>query len=153
MNIGPVDYASDTTPDGYRCGTCGATGCKLWREYQTFLEHQSLSCCDCAGASQKKDVSAIDAAGNIETDFGRCDQIGWRVPAVPTEEGGTFWGYTSVPEAGCAWWKRLPTRAPSGAAYPEGGDAKSWSLYVKDVGQQDASAPHVVFDIEVGDEP
>jgi hypothetical protein len=30
------------------------------------------------------------------------------VPAVPTEDG-EMWGYTSVPEEGCVWWKKLPT--------------------------------------------
>ena len=49
-------------------------------------------------------------ADSIETktERERYDQIGWLVPAVPTEEGDTFWGYTSVPEPGCQWWYRLP---------------------------------------------
>ena len=34
--------------------------------------------------------------------------IGWLVPAVPTEEGNTFWGYTSVPYQGVYWWDNLP---------------------------------------------
>lgn len=39
----------------------------------------------------------------------RSDQIGWRVPAVPTEsEVMNFWGYTSVPSAGVDWWRNLP---------------------------------------------
>jgi hypothetical protein len=37
------------------------------------------------------------------------DQIGWMVPAVPTPDGDTFWGYTSVPLEGVLWWKALPT--------------------------------------------
>lgn len=45
----------------------------------------------------------------------RTDQIGFRVPAVPTEENDTFWGYTSVPEAGCIWWGNLPTRMEKAA--------------------------------------
>ena len=115
MDLGPIDYTSTTPAPSYRCTACGAHGCKLWREYQTCADMTELVCCDCAGASQKKDVSTIDAAGKIETDFGRCDQIGWRVPAVPTEDGSTFWGYTSVPDAGCAWWRRLPTRTAEAA--------------------------------------
>lgn len=113
MNLGRVDYASTTTPQGYRCNTCGAHGCKLWREYQTFLSHQKLSCCDCACASQKRDITTIDADGTVESDVGRTDTIGWCVPAVPTEDGFTFWGYTSVPRAGVEWWRKLPTRAPA----------------------------------------
>lgn len=54
MNLGAIDYASSVAPRLYRCDTCGAHGCKLWREYQTFLDHQTLECCDCAAQSQKK---------------------------------------------------------------------------------------------------
>lgn len=115
-------YSDTITPKGYECGTCGKSGCKLWREYQTFLDQQSLSCCDCAGKSQKKDVSTIDEEGCIlcepfldanGREIGsryRCDQIGWRVPAIPTEDGSTYWGYSSVPQKGVNWWKRLPAR-------------------------------------------
>lgn len=38
------------------------------------------------------------------------DSIGWLVPAVPTEEDDTYWGYTSVPQPGVEWWQRLPLR-------------------------------------------
>ena len=64
MDLGPIDYANTTPPKGYRCTSCGAFGCKLWREYQmpcTYLE-----CCDCAGKSQKRDVSRIDASENAD---------------------------------------------------------------------------------------
>lgn len=46
----------------------------------------------------------------FRTERKRHDSIGWLVPAIPTEDGDTFWGYTSVPQAGCAWWHRLPYR-------------------------------------------
>lgn len=111
MNIGQVDYSSADVPSGYRCTTCGAQGCKLWREYQTFADYSELVCCDCAGKSQGEDVSDIDAEGMRASSCGRTDTIGWRVPAVPTEEGDTYWGYTSVPDAAVQWWRRLPTRA------------------------------------------
>lgn len=109
-----VDYASKTTPPGYVCADCGAAGCKLWREYQTFLEHQVLRCVACAGKNQERDVSSMDASGRrFAPEYAfvrdqRTDQIGWLVPAVPTEDGATYWGYTSVSEAGCAWWRTLP---------------------------------------------
>ena len=107
----PINYAKKETPPNYICCRCGAAGCKLWREYQTFLDHQTLLCAKCAGKDQKKDVSAIDAAGRYESGdlLGKIDQIGWYVPAVPTEQNDTYWGYTSVPEAGCTWWRNLPT--------------------------------------------
>ena len=110
MKFGKVDYNSKVPPKKYKCTTCGVHGCKLWREYQTFLDQQTLECCDCAGKSQNKNVSTIDQLGMRKTDSGLCDQIGFRVPAVPTEDGKTFWGYSSVPSSGIGWWKSLPTR-------------------------------------------
>jgi hypothetical protein len=79
---------------------------KLWREYNTFLNHQSFYCRACAIKNQKKtpkDLERLEAS--------RCDQIGWLVPAVPTREGDTFWGYSSVPQGLCNWWHSLPTAA------------------------------------------
>lgn len=107
-------------PESYRCSKCSAHGCKLWRQYQTFANHVELLCAACAVQNQHraeehatsvpKSVDAIDADGRWENARGsRGDQIGWLVPAVPTEDK-TFWGYTSVPSDGIAWWRRLPTR-------------------------------------------
>lgn len=111
MSLGAIDYESTEAPVGYKCTACGRHGCKLWREYQTFADRTELRCCDCAGSDQSFDVSSIDANGKInDPDLGLCDQIGWFVPAVPTAEGDTFWGYTSVPDAGVRWWRNLPTR-------------------------------------------
>ena len=116
-----VNYSLSYPPTTYRCGTCGAHGCKLWREYNTCADHQTLECCDCASNSQKVDISSIDTNGChlLGTEYGlnwgndaRTDQIGYRVPAVPTEDGDTYWGYTSTPREGVAWWRRLPTRMP-----------------------------------------
>jgi hypothetical protein len=104
----PCDYSSNKTPAGYECGECGATGCKLWREYQTFLNHQTLCCGDCALKNQDKE-GPIDEDGRRLSHHGmKTDQIGWRIPAVPTEENDTYWGYSSVPQAGVDWWRRLP---------------------------------------------
>jgi len=96
------------TPSGYVCSACEARGVKLWRQYQTFAEHIELLCAECALKDQKK-TGPIDDDGKRESNGMRSDQIGWLVPAVPTEDGGTFWGYTSVPESGVRWWRRLPT--------------------------------------------
>jgi hypothetical protein len=148
----PVDYASSVTPSSYVCGECGARGVKLWRDYQTVLDHQTLLCLHCACAEQGKIRTPTEDGASLYTDVvhhwyrtadmspdywngydpkegppsdaietkterERTDQIGWRIPAVPTEANDTFWGYTSVPEAGCKWWNRLPTLPPaSGAA-------------------------------------
>jgi len=99
-------YLGGAIPSGYVCANCEATGCKLWREYQTFAP--KLLCAKCAGADQKRDVSSMDANGTVVGEHGlRTDSIGWYVPAVPSEDGIGYWGYTSVPEPGCRWWKNL----------------------------------------------
>jgi hypothetical protein len=110
----PVEYSTKITPSSYVCGTCGAKGCKLWREYQTFLENQRLHCCDCAAEDQGKDISSMTEDGRRSADIGdhgrKTDQIGWLIPAVPTEANDTFWGYSAVPEPGVQWWRNLPLR-------------------------------------------
>jgi hypothetical protein len=105
------EYLQGKVPSDYVCVECGATNCKLWREYNTFAS--KLLCAVCASNDQKKNIDDIDSEG--KRSFGtrlpgfRTDQIGWFVPAVPTEEGGAYWGYTSVPRPGCEWWYKLPT--------------------------------------------
>ena len=94
----PFRYAADTVPKDYRCDDCGASGVRLYRRYQTFLEGQVLRCRRCALENQKQD----------EPDFPAEHTIGWLVAAVPTEDGKTYWGYTSVPKDGVDWWNRLP---------------------------------------------
>lgn len=109
-------YLNERVPTDYSCSSCKSTGCKLWRQYNTFVVHLGLLCVDCALADQKKDPETlVDERGKHESvvgelEMGPTDQIGWLVPAVPTEDGESYWGYTSVPEAGCLWWRALPTR-------------------------------------------
>lgn len=76
----------------YSCSKCGATYVKLWRLAQSAGE---LLC----------QVHAEEEQGKPQPAHG--DQIGWRVPAVPTPCWTTFWGYTSVPDEGVAWWHYL----------------------------------------------
>lgn len=117
-------YDDSFVPQQYCCGKCGVHGVKLWREYQTFLSHQSLLCGDCACKEQSNAEKTFTISQGISGGVdvhknpdphgsGGGDQIGWRIPAVPTEEGDTYWGYTSVPANGCAWWNRLPLRTVS----------------------------------------
>lgn len=96
-----VDYASGQAPPDYRCGTCDAHGCKLWRPAHGI----ELRCVACAEqkAGERLDVFACSGV----------DQIGAWLPAVPDEEGVSFWGYTSVPRAGVAWWRGLPMALPA----------------------------------------
>jgi len=144
-------YLGGTTPANYVCGECGVTGVKLWREYQTCVDQQSLLCLGCACTEQKKVCTPTEDGKSLytdevrhwfrssttrpgwwagydpadpkkslpvdaietKTDRERTDQIGWRVPAVPTEDGESYWGYTSVPQLGCDWWSNLPALAKS----------------------------------------
>lgn len=101
-------YLNGITPEDYKCRECGATGIKLWREYNTF--NPRLLCASHAAKGQGKDIGILTPEGKwldpIVDQW--CDQIGWYVPAVPTEDGIGYWGYTSVPDAGVEWWKGLP---------------------------------------------
>jgi hypothetical protein len=94
----------------YRCGQCGLSGVKLWREYSTFYDKKDLRCAVCACAKYGEDVSKIDSEGrsDFKGDGMRSDSIHWLVPCVP-DTGGSVWGYTSVPPEACRWWKDLPT--------------------------------------------
>jgi hypothetical protein len=107
----------------YEC-SCGATNCKLWRLYQTFMDSQELFCANCALANQDK-VGPVNAGGYLQGRYGMTDQIGWLVPAVPDnlqnlDNIQTFWGYTSVPQDGVDWWRGLPS-------YPENSCSSSSS--------------------------
>jgi DNA-directed RNA polymerase subunit RPC12/RpoP len=115
----PVDYESATVPTSYTCSKCGKTGVKLWRDYQTFLENQTLFCADCSGKEQEKDVSEITDDGNtphvvhkleVGSHTSWSNSIGWRVPAIPTTENNAFWSYGALPPDGLGWWQRLPNR-------------------------------------------
>lgn len=95
--VAPFSYTDKNTPDGYKCVTCSATGVRLYRRYQTFLDHQQLYCRECACKDQNK-----------QPDNKSEHTIGCLVAAVPTEDGRTYWGFTSVPQEGVEWWNRLP---------------------------------------------
>lgn len=112
MMLGKMDYGSVVPPGGYCCSECGAHGVKLWREYQTIADAIELRCVDCALRDQGKDWM-VGEDGRHKDEFNGSDQIGWLVPAVPTIEGDTYWGYSSVPSAGCVWWFLLPLRSGS----------------------------------------
>src|SRR5262249_37719640 len=112
-----VDYSKPATPADYKCGNCGATGCKLWREYQTFSPQ--LLCVDCACKDQNKTNNVDEQGLQMDIELGwKTDSIGWYVPAVPDEAGFGYWGYTSVPDAGAKWWELLPLRAVPAAVTP-----------------------------------
>lgn len=99
--MSPFRYEDEIPPE-YKCDECGAHGVRLYRDYQTIARATRLLCtkhAETAGSEPRK----VDAE--------RPDQIGWMVAAVPTEDGETFWGFTSVPWNGVFWWRSLPTVA------------------------------------------
>jgi hypothetical protein len=110
-----INYRRD-----YNCSGCGATGIKLWRDYNTCANAIELKCAECATPNQvtyeaktyttennREFLGAFDADGVFT--FRSGDQLGGLVPAVPTVEGDTFWGYSSVPDDQVEWWLALPT--------------------------------------------
>lgn len=103
-----MNYLNNYCPPDYRCGRCGAAKVKLWRDGGSFFSI-TLMCATCACITQGKNVD-VDSDGMNKGKYGRSDQIGWFVPAVPTEDERGYWGYTSVPEQACVWWKKLPVR-------------------------------------------
>lgn len=108
-----LDYKSNNVPDNYSCSVCGRQGCKMWRQYNTMACYIELMCVDCAMKDQKVSYSVDDNGKHIDPDMpqlGLVDQIEWLVPAIPDEDNDTYWGYTSVPEDGVKWWRKLPLR-------------------------------------------
>lgn len=111
-----IDYTSSDVPSDYKCSKCGAHGVKLWRPYNTFCPE--LLCAGCAVADAgDENVEKLETMGPdgymdwFDKDghyMGPSCEINWNVPAIPDEEGLGYWGYTSVPDAGCLWWDSLP---------------------------------------------
>ncbi len=110
----PINYRQT-----YVCSSCKCSGLKLWRDYNTFLSHCELKCATCATPAQiayetknytdenRDYLGALDPDGLFM--FRNGDQLGGLVPAIPTPDGETFWGYTSVPNEDILWWYALPT--------------------------------------------
>lgn len=90
-----VNYRRD-----YKCAICGIDGVRLWRDYNTCANAVDLRCVVCAAKLDKKLEGPFVFADG--------DQLGGLVPAVPTEDGSTFWGYSSVDGEGVLWWNALP---------------------------------------------
>lgn len=76
----------------YVCTRCGQGDRKLWRV---------------GGSSCVEPVCAPCVAPDFA--FAESDQHNGYVPAVPTEGGEGWYGYTSVPPDRVLWWYGLPT--------------------------------------------
>ncbi len=101
-------YLKSASLAKYFCQDCGANNVKLWRGYSSSLVN--LLCAPCAAKNQNEKIEDIDALGKRTNGMGdKSDQIGWYVPAVPTEDEKTYWGYSAVPGPAISWWQNLPT--------------------------------------------
>ncbi len=100
--------ALELLPHPYAC-TCGVTGVKLWRRYNTCLDGQNLKCRACAEAEQGP-AGGLEPRHGRGSGMGNTTAIGWRVPAIP-DNTGTYWGFTSTPEDAFTWWLALPETA------------------------------------------
>lgn len=109
MTISSFKYLSGSVPAGYICEDCMIFGVRLYREYNTFMDHQHLRCRSCAMKNQLKGDKELDDAFGSNKEH----SIGWLVAAVPTECGESFWGFTSVPDDGVKWWDGLPKLEPA----------------------------------------
>ncbi len=103
----PFSYSErGQTPQGYVCAECGAQGVRLYRDYNTMVSHQTLRCRKCARDQYTSTDLKRWESYKSPNDKEHC--IGGVVAAVPTEDGTTYWGYTSVSQAGVEWWDALP---------------------------------------------
>jgi hypothetical protein len=100
-----IDYSIKDVPKIYVCSKCGCTGVKLWRNDVYLASDVELLCARCVSIDADKDITDIDDKGK----YGSSDIIGGFMPAVPTGDKKSFWGYTNVPPPAANWWYRLPT--------------------------------------------
>lgn len=118
-----MQYSKSTAPKRYICGNCGVGGVKLWRTLAFCASQVELRCVKCM------DCGEVDSEGYFLGDF-KTDQctmkkLGSMLPAVPTEEEDTYWGYTSVPPDGVKWWRRLPNNRANALSYKCAEEIKS----------------------------
>lgn len=108
------DYSVPVTPRGYECGECRAVGVKLWRLYNVFMDRQKLYCVDCVMSKSHRNLQVREDGKFYDEELEVfIDSMGSLVPAVPTKDNKSFWGYTVVPVEGVEWWRGLPLRERS----------------------------------------
>src|SRR4051812_46440117 len=92
-----VRMAASLMPDEYACARCGARGCKLWRQPQTFTIE--LLCALCAATDQGAPIDGLTEYGTRPSEVRpgtMTNEIGKLMPAVPSGDwDGGYWGYTS----------------------------------------------------------
>lgn len=106
--VDKVDYLRLAIPSGYRCDTCSATKCKLWRLY---MSRNPIVLCGRCVMRRQGFKGELDQDGLRVNDIGKkTDQVGPYVPAVPHKDiSGEWCEYGGMPDAPYNWWRRLPT--------------------------------------------
>ncbi len=102
----PVDYSTEKVPTTYVCGVCGATHCKLWKEFAFFSNDFTLLCAVCAAKELQMNVEEFVALQIAEK---HNTKIPLRVPAIPTPENIAFLSTSHVTPEGRLWWLSLPS--------------------------------------------
>ena len=109
----PVSHLKLSIPNDYVCINCGKSGVKLWRVYtapKNFWRfrkgygcfHKLLYCVTCVEKDQK-------SKHKLDLPYPEySDRIGKYVPAIPTEDGISYWMYSKIPAEGKKWWESLP---------------------------------------------
>ena len=103
-----IDYSKSETPQDYKCGECGATGCKLWRSFGNWVSPELL-CAKCAEARAKE--TGLDLEGERSGEFGgsAIDDMGDYVPAILEESGNGFLSAIEPAQDAYDWWEGLPS--------------------------------------------
>lgn len=78
----------------FKCGQCGATGCRLYRPGGEFRREHRDRCNGCVTEEQR----------------------GWYVPLV-VDSDGSAWGFSSIPDADCERFYALPENDTRSDAY------------------------------------
>lgn len=100
-------YLDGRVPPSYKCEVCAATGCKLWRRWQSPPPH--LRCASCLTENEKK--ARVDAEEQVQAL--RHTNPDLYTPALLKEAGAAYWytsqgWYNSAPGPAWDWWRKLP---------------------------------------------
>jgi hypothetical protein len=106
---------ADKARNIYHCHVCRRSGVKLWRaSHDSHVQGWcALHAMAQAGYADTIDEQGLNREGEHNEDG--TDQVynpkkGSNLVPWVVDFDGSPWGYTSVPAAGCIWWRNLPTR-------------------------------------------
>jgi hypothetical protein len=95
----------------YKCCRCERELCKLWRKAHILSspqdnQSQKLLCFSCIPNNFR--IRTIDPQGTFLGEDGiRTYMISNMLPAVPKDDGHSFWPFRDIPENLFRWWSLL----------------------------------------------